>query len=501
MDGVLSYVPVSVTTQAALVAAVAGMIMYFQMRKRYHLPPGPPAIPLLGNALSFIRTPIYQKLAEWRKTYGPVMTVYLGPMRCVALNNTEVVLEALVKKQADFAGRLQTYSTKLFSDGGKSIVLGDYHATWRLHRKLASKALRIYSSGNHLELRMTESLNKVMAVLKDVKEPVDPNTYSSLVALNILCGVCFDQTFPLDDPVFKKVLALFDEFITSFGNGPLEDIIPPLRLFPTKEMRRLVQLFEEILAILDTFIAEHKKTLSADNIRDFTDLILLAQKEAKDDENETTMARITDEHVRQTIGDIFGAGINTTRLTLDWAMLYVASHPKVQSKMHEEVDQVLPKDGTMLMSYRNHLPYTEAVLHEVMRLSSVVPLSLPHTTICDTKIGDYDVPQGTTVLLNLWMMHHDPEKWTDVEDFKPERFLDETGAMAPKPDSWLPFSAGRRVCLGESVAKPELVLLLAGYTRQFKISLPDGVKPDFEAIGGGFLRTPKPFKIVFEERD
>ena len=115
--------------------------------------------------------------------------------------------------------------------------------------------------------------------------------------------------------------------------------------------------------------------------------------------------------------------------------------------------------------------------------------------------GGYDVPQGTMVLLNLWMMHHDPDNWTDPEDFKPERFLDENGALAPKPESWLPFSAGRRVCLGETVAKPEILLLLAGYMRQFKISLPDGVKPDFEAIPGGFFRSPKLFKLVFEERD
>ncbi|XP_041348374.1 steroid 17-alpha-hydroxylase/17,20 lyase-like isoform X1 [Gigantopelta aegis] len=498
METVLRYVSaLSVTSRTILVASVFGIAAYYLLRKRYRLPPGPTALPLLGNVLSFRGTPMYQKLAEWSKTYGPVMTVYLGPIRCVALNNTEVVLEALVKKQADFAGRPQTYSTKLLSDGAKSIALGDYHATWRLHRKLATKALRLYTSGNRLELRMTESLNKVVEVLKGIKEPVNPHLYNSLVALNILFGVCFDQTYAVDDPMFKNMLSIFDEFLTSFGNGPLEDIIPPLRLCPTKQMKRMIQLFDDIFNILDIFIVEHRNTLSPDHIRDFTDSILLAQKAAMEELDEATMSKITDDHVRQTIGDIFGAGIDTTRLTLDWAILYLASHPEVPSKIHKEVDQVLPKSGTMLLSYRNHLPYTEAVLHEVMRLSSVVPLSLPHCTICDTKIGDNDVPQGTMVLLNLWMMHHDPDKWTDVEAFKPERFLDETGAMAPKPDSWLPFSAGRRVCLGESVAKQELVLLLAGYMRQFKISLPDGVKPDFEAIGGGFVRTPKPFQSRF----
>ncbi|XP_041377607.1 cytochrome P450 1A5-like [Gigantopelta aegis] len=501
MGGILSYVPLSLTTQTLMVAAVFGTTAYYMFRKSYRLPPGPFALPLIGNVLSFKGTPMYQKLAEWTKTYGPVMTVYLGPIRCVALNSTEVVLEALVTKQADFAGRPQTYSTLKFSDGGKSIALGDYHATWRLHRKLATKALRHFISGNQLEQRVTDSLAKVIPLLKNAKDPINPHEYNTLVGVNILCGVCFGETYDVDDAMFKNMIHLFDEFLNSFGNGLLEDIIPPLRLCPTGKMKQLTKVMDEFFGLMDTFIDEHRKTFSPDHCRDFTDSILLAQNEAIEEGDELTKSRITDEHIRQTVGDIFGAGIDTTRFTLDWAMLYLATSPEVQSKVHEEVDKVVPKSGTMLLSYRNQLPYTEAVLHEVMRLSSVVPLSLPHSTICDTKIGDYDIPQGTMVLLNLWMMHHDPDKWTDVEDFKPERFLDETGAMAPKPDSWLPFSAGRRVCLGESVAKPELVLLLAGYMRQFKISLPDGVKPDFEAIGGGFVRTPKPFKVVFEERD
>ena len=68
---------------------------------------------------------------------------------------------------------------------------------------------------------------------------------------------------------------------------------------------------------------------------------------------------------------------------------------------------------------------------------------------------------GTDVIINHWALHNDPNKWRDVDKFMPERYLNEEGKMGPKPESWLPFSAGRRVCLGESVAKPELHLLFA----------------------------------------
>ena len=113
--------------------------------------------------------------------------------------------------------------------------------------------------------------------------------------------------------------------------------------------------------------------------------------------------------------------------------------------------------------------------------------------------GGFDIPEGTTIVINHWALHHDPSHWENVNIFIPERYL-EDGKLGPKPDSWLPFSAGRRVCLGESVAKPELHLIFACLLQAFKVSLPPGVAADLEPAGSMAGIIPKPYQLVFEER-
>jgi cytochrome P450 len=104
------------------------------------------------------------------------------------------------------------------------------------------------------------------------------------------------------------------------------------------------------------------------------------------------------------------------------------------------------------------------------------------------------------LVINHWALHNDPEQWPDVTAFRPERFLDDTGKLGPKPESWLPFSAGRRVCLGEAVAKPELLLIFACLMQKFTIKVPDGTKVDLSPAGGAFGVIPQKYKVLFEER-
>ncbi|XP_046556082.1 cytochrome P450 1A5-like [Haliotis rubra] len=147
LKGKEEWLPRSLTGRAVLVGSIAGVTVYLITKKRYNLPPGPRGLPLLGNLLEFRNASIYEKLTEWRAKYGPVVKFNIGHITIVGLNRIDVVMEAMVKRQADFAGRIQLYSTLLLSDGGRNIVLGDYSPTWKLHRKLATKALRHYMTG------------------------------------------------------------------------------------------------------------------------------------------------------------------------------------------------------------------------------------------------------------------------------------------------------------------------------------------------------------------
>jgi steroid 17alpha-monooxygenase/17alpha-hydroxyprogesterone aldolase/cytochrome P450 family 1 subfamily A polypeptide 1 len=126
-----------------------------------------------------------------------------------------------------------------------------------------------------------------------------------------------------------------------------------------------------------------------------------------------------------------------------------------------------------------------------------------HTEVLSFSIGGYDVPKDTVVLINHYALHQDKKYWKDPEKFDPLRYLDENGKMDPKKlDSWLPFSAGRRVCLGESIAKPEILMMCVHLLQRFHISLPEGVKPNFIGTQLNTFGTESPdnLRIVVTER-
>lgn len=103
-------------------------------------------------------------------------------------------------------------------------------------------------------------------------------------------------------------------------------------------------------------------------------------------------------------------------------------------------------------------------------------------------------------MINHWALLHDPDYWEDVDRFNPHRFLDSDGKLSPTPESWLPFSAGRRVCLGESVAKPELFLVFATLLQKFRFKLPPGTLTNLEEDEKYFGTMPVKYKIMIEER-
>ena len=115
--------------------------------------------------------------------------------------------------------------------------------------------------------------------------------------------------------------------------------------------------------------------------------------------------------------------------------------------------------------------------------------------------GGYDIPKGTTVFINHWALHNDNVFWKNAAKFDPNRFLDSEGKMDKKPENWLPFSAGRRVCLGEPVARTELLLIATNLLQTFEFKAPPGEKivlsPTLEFTGS---EVPSDYKVVIKQR-
>ena len=115
--------------------------------------------------------------------------------------------------------------------------------------------------------------------------------------------------------------------------------------------------------------------------------------------------------------------------------------------------------------------------------------------------GGYDIPKGTLVFINHYALHNDANFWKDVDKFDPYRYLDKDGNVDVKPENWLPFGAGRRVCLGEPVARAELILIAANLLQTFTFKPPPGIdfapEPACDVVG---TDVPKAYKVVLERR-
>jgi len=146
--------------------------------------------------------------------------------------------------------------------------------------------------------------------------------------------------------------------------------------------------------------------------------------------------------------------------------------------------------------------YTEAVILETLRISSILPTALPHTATEDIKFHGYDIPKGTMVLANLSANHHDPEIWgQDVEEFRPERFLSPDESTVVRHEALIPFSIGRRICPGETLARDTLFLFTANLALNFEVTVGNGEKKPPLESQEGITFAPVSSRVVMKERN
>jgi len=133
-------------------------------------------------------------------------------------------------------------------------------------------------------------------------------------------------------------------------------------------------------------------------------------------------------------------------------------------------------------------------------MSSITPLGLMHRVLADTEFNGFTIRKGTLVVGNLYSAHYNPDKWSQPELFRVERFLSENGEKIKNPPEFIPFHVGRRQCLGEGFAMDSLFLFITSIFQNFKISPQDKHhKLDLEPFPG-ILRLPKPFSVNISSR-
>jgi len=480
-----------------------------RVRLSASFPPGPAPLPILGN-LHQVGFDLKAAFDDWRRRFGPVVGFRLGSQLSIVISDFDLLNEAF--KDDRFCGRpsnLQEIFAAFFSSGAAAAerstggIVFSHGEFWREQRKFAMKTLKDFGVGkSNLQTVINEEVGKLVEELREeVGRPVDLRLRTNLAVVNSLWQILNGERSDLKNPKMRRVFKATTEFIVSNSlSGPVM-IMPWLRHLPyfSGQFEAARRSPQEMREVTSASIQAHVETYQEDHQRDFLDCYIKKMRETTDTSSSFYGAR-GEGNIQRTLMDLFGAGSETTSSILYFAFNYLVRYPEMQARVHAEIDTVIGSRAPLLED-RVAMPYTDAVIHEVLRHSCIV-YTTPHATTEEVVLGGtgYVLPAGTAVYANVWWIMNDPAHWEQPEAFRPERFLDAEGRFR-KNERCIPFLIGKRYCLGQQLAQHELFLFLTGLLQKFSfrtnLSRPELVNTQPEV---GFMHTCPAYQVLLAER-
>lgn len=464
----------SVSLVGALVVLLLIYLVSFSSQEDRKEPPGPKPLPLLGNLLQLDLKRPYKSLLKLSKKYGSVFTVYLGPKKVVFLAGYKTVKEALVTCADEFG---EKNSPRILIENYQGHgVLTSNGDSWKEMRRFALTNLRDFGMGKRAsEDKIIEECDHLIEVLKKYKgEAFDTTQPVNYAVSNIICSIVYGSRFEYDDPEFTSLVDRTNRGIQLVGSPSVQvyNVFPWIgKWFANlREIQRMVaanrkqnlQLFSRL-----------KETLNPQMCRGLVDAFLVRKQNLEESGN--TNSHFHNENLMVTVQHLFAAGTDTTATTLRWALLLMAKYPKIQDQVQEELSRVIGGRQVQVKDRKN-LPFTDAVIHETQRLASIVPM-LTHKTSQDVTFQGHFIKKGTAVTPLLTSVLYDETEWENPHRFHPAHFLDKDGKFV-KREAFMPFSAGRRACVGESLARMELFIFFTSLLQHFRFTPPPGVSED-----------------------
>uniref|UniRef100_A0A8D1AYA7 Cytochrome P450 family 2 subfamily J member 34 n=1 Tax=Sus scrofa TaxID=9823 RepID=A0A8D1AYA7_PIG len=386
---------------------------FLKKRRPKNYPPGPLRLPFVGNLFHLDFEKAHLSLQRFVKKYGNIFSLDLCALSAVVVTGLPLIKEVLVHQNQKFANRpILPIQDRVFKNKG---VVTSSGQVWKEQRRFTLTTLRNFGLGKKsLEERIQEEAQYLtQAIGEENGQPFNPQFKISNAVSNIICSITFGKRFDYQDDQFQELLRLLRE-------------------------------------------VTHLQTL------------LWCQNKGN------ATSSFHEENLICSTLDLLFAGTDTTLITLRWGLLYMALHPEIQEKVQAEIDRVLGQSQQPSTAARESMPYTNAVIHEVQRMGNIIPLNVPREVAEDTTLAGYHLPKGTMIMTNLTALHRDPTEWATPDTFNPEHFL-ENGKFK-KREAFLPFSIGKRACLGEQLARTELFVFFTSLLQKFTFRPPDNEK-------------------------
>ncbi|XP_073405263.1 cytochrome P450 2G1-like isoform X1 [Dendrobates tinctorius] len=446
------------------------LLLLFMVKKLFgksgNLPPGPRPLPILGNLLQLKSREIHKPILELSKKYGPVYTLYMGPKPAVVLCGFQAVKEALVDNGDKFSGRAEFPIVDLTSKGyGIAFSNGE---RWKELRRFSLSTLRDFGVGRRShEEWIQEEIQHLLDIFQETNGSLfSPAFFIRRSISNVICSVIFGRRFEYTDPKLQTLLDLVAENLRRVDNiwVQLYNFIPSILYYFPGPHHKLTENYQAQLDYAEAIVREHEATLDPSSPRDYVDAFLIKmQQESKNPHSEFNLPNLLSSAL-----DIFFAGQESTSSTLGYGLLILLKHPHIKKKVQAEIENVVGRARRPCMEDRVKMPYTEAVIHEFMRFIDFFPLGVPHAVTENTIFRGYTLPKGMVIFPVLHSVLYDPTVFKRPQEFYPEHFLDQNGSFK-KCEGFMAFSAGKRSCPGEGLARTELFLYLTSILQKFDI--------------------------------
>ncbi|CAN0922969.1 Cytochrome P450 CYP82J17, partial [Linum grandiflorum] len=511
--------------------AISGLLMitiFVYYRQRYtgtQQPPLPPepsgGLPIIGHLLQLVssKKPLAIAFADMADRHGPIFTIRLGIYRAVVVNDPKTVQECFTTHDRVLASRPKSSQAEYLNYNYAGFGSSPYGSYWRDIRKLAVTQLlsgqrlkslqhvqiseiNMFVKGLHDRIfnKSSSSSNNnngaVVVVMSEMLEQLSANMITRLIAGK--------RYFDYKDDAGDNIGELIKSFMRVCGEFVPSDLVPCVGWMnwfggPLKSMK---MIGKELDDVMQSWIDEHKlkkKKKQSDELggqSDFIDVMLSAI------EDDFAHQYSPETIIKATALTLILAGADTTSITMTWILSNLLNNSRAMEAVQQELDNKVGRSRPVEYSDINNLVYLQAIVKETLRLYPPAPTAVPHEAMENCTIHGYHVPKGTRVFANLWKLHRDPNVWSDPDQFKPERFLDnDSGSidLSGKNFELIPFGSGRRSCPGAAFALQVVNLTVARLLQGFDITSHQLPVDMVEGLG---LTMPKaaPLKVLLLPR-
>ncbi|XP_027368647.1 cytochrome P450 71D8-like [Abrus precatorius] len=443
---------------------------------RNKMPPGPWKLPLIGNLqqLATAGTLPHHTLQNLAHKYGPLMHLQLGEISAVVVSSPEMAKEVMKTHDLNFVDRPQLLCPQILAYGSTDIAFAPYGDYWRQMRKICTLELlsaKRVQSFSYVREDEVAKLIRSIHLSASAGSPVNVTKSVFSLVSAFVTKAAFGKKSEYED----ELLTLLKKAVELAAGFDLADLFPsmkPIHLI-TRMKAKLENMQKKLDKILEHILKEHQSNHDNSEAKEtLVDVLLRVQQSG------SLEIPVTLNNIKAVIWDMFGGGSDTSATALEWAMSELMKNPLVMKKAQAEIREAFRGKKMISEEDLTELGYLKSVIKETMRLHPPAPLMLPRECREACKIGGYEIPMKTKVIVNAWALGRDPKHWFDAEKFIPERFLGSGYDFKGNNFEYIPFGSGRRICPGILLGIANIELPLASLLYHFDWELPNGIKPE-----------------------